>query len=287
MSTQPQPRQLQGAGIGVRAPWWLGRALHVAGLATVAVILVSIAATSSGADARAYWAADTAHPYGAIYESAGAYLYSPAFLQVIAPLRLLPFGLFFAAWVAINGAVLVWLTGPVIAALLLLPASYSPVWVDLWFGNITILLAAATVIGFRYPGAWSFMLLTKVTPGVGLVWFAVRREWRALLIAGGVTLLVVTMSFAISPTAWIDWIDNLRANAARPEVPGGDGSSLGLRLAAAAVVIAVGARIGAWWAVPIGLFVAQPAAWFIGFNLFLVWIAVARRSWMAPPGRVR
>ena len=51
----------------------------------------------------------------------------------------------------------------------------------------TCSMAAAIALGFRYPAAWSFLLLTKVTPGIGLVWFAVRREWRPLAIALGFT----------------------------------------------------------------------------------------------------
>ena len=31
------------------------------------------------------------------------------------------------------------------------------------------------------------MLFTKITPAVGLVWHAVRREWRSLGVAAGVT----------------------------------------------------------------------------------------------------
>jgi hypothetical protein len=50
-------------------------------------------------------------------------------------------------------------------------------------GNIEILIAVAIVVGFRWPAAWSFVLLTKVTPGVGLLWFAVRREWNQLATA--------------------------------------------------------------------------------------------------------
>ena len=68
----------------------------------------------------------------------------------------------------------------------LLVLAFPPVALELYHGNIHLLMAAAIVLGFRYPIGWSFLLLTKVTPGVGLVWFAVRREWRPLIIALGV-----------------------------------------------------------------------------------------------------
>ena len=55
-------------------------------------------------------------------------------------------------------------------------------------GNINLLIVGAVLIGFRYPWAWAFIILTKVTPGIGLLWFLTRREWRHLAIALGATL---------------------------------------------------------------------------------------------------
>ena len=81
---------------------------------------------------------------------------------------------------------------------------FLPVLIELYHGNIHLLLAAAIVLGFRHPWTWSFVLLTKVTPGVGLAWFAVRREWRALAIALGVTGAIVAVSWLTDPTSWSD-----------------------------------------------------------------------------------
>lgn len=256
--------------------------LDVAGLVVLAFVVYSIHQQSPGLDARAYWAADAAQPYGATYETPGAYLYSPAFLQVLWPLRQLPFETFFAVWLVVNAAVLAWLVGPLVAALVVLPTTYSPVWVDLWFGNVMILTTAVVVIGFRWPAAWSFILLTKVTPGVGLVWFLVRREWRALALAAGTTAAIGLVSFAIAPGQWFEWVESLRANAAKPEVAAWEGPSWPIRLAAATLLIGVGAWLNAWWVMPVGLFLAQPVTWFIAFVLFLAWIALARRPQLQP-----
>ena len=57
------------------------------------------------------------------------------------------------------------------------------------------------MLGFRYPWTWGFVLLTKVTPGIGLLWFAVRREWRALAIALGVTGVIVAVSLVLDRPA--------------------------------------------------------------------------------------
>ena len=72
----------------------------------------------------------------------------------------------------------------------------------------------AIVAGFRYPATWALMLLTKVTPGIGLLWFLVRREWRALAIALGVTAAIVAVSFVLDRSAWEEWIAILRGDLA-------------------------------------------------------------------------
>ena len=83
-----------------------------------------------------------------------------------------------AAWTLILlGALVVltgrrWLAVGVVLALM-----------ELAGGNIHLLLAAAIVLGFRWPWTWSLVLLTKITPGIGLLWFVVRRSGGNLAIA--------------------------------------------------------------------------------------------------------
>src|SRR5207249_2117937 len=88
---------------------------------------------------------------------------------------------------------------------------------DLVRGNIHILLAVAIMAGFRYPGTWAAVLLTKVTPGIGLIWFAVRGEWRAL---GWLTLtcvlLVVASVVLGGVNLWVEWIRVLATSADAP-----------------------------------------------------------------------
>ena len=76
---------------------------------------------------------------------------------------------------------------------------------ELWGGNVTILLAAAVVVGFRFAGAWAFPLLTKVTPGVGVLWFAARREWRAMWLALACTAVVIAATALAAPHLWGEW----------------------------------------------------------------------------------
>ena len=48
------------------------------------------------------------------------------------------------------------------------------------------------LVGLGWPAAWALPLLPKVTPGIGVVWFLVRREWRSLAIAVGLGIAVCT-----------------------------------------------------------------------------------------------
>jgi hypothetical protein len=249
------------------------------GLLVVALRTIEILSHSSGFDAHAYWAASMSRPYGGLYETRDAYLYSPAFLQAIWPLRQLPYELFFSAWVLLSGATLLWLVGPIAAGLLLLPGTFSPVYHDLWFGNIMILSAAALVVGMRFTAAWSFMLLTKVTPAIGLLWFAARGEWRKLGIAVGASAAVAAVSFMLAPSLWFDWFSILLANGAKPEVAAIGMSTVVPRLIAAGVLVVIAGRLNAMWVLPIALFLAQPVTWFIGFVLPIAWI-----GWWQHPG---
>src|SRR6185436_17687905 len=120
------------------------------------------------------------------------------------------------------------LTGPRLFAVGVLLAA-----LELVGGNISLLLAVAIVIGFRWPAAWGLVLLTKVTPGIGLLWFAVRREWRSLGIALGATAVVAGVSWAMMPWAWEDWVS---------------------------VLVNIAGRDGTWAAVPVPLLVRLPIA---------------------------
>ena len=248
-------------------------ALNVTGLIGLAAYAVYF--TTAGAhagDAHAYWAADLADAYTTGVNERDAYLYSPAFLQALAPLKLLPWEAFWVTWTVLNLAVLGWTVGPVLAVVLLLPGPLSPVWVNLWYGNIAILMAAALVLVFRHASAWTFLLLTKITPGIGLLWFAARRQWPYLALAVGVTLAVLGVSFLLAPAAWLDWPERLATTS--PEIfplP-----PLPLRLVVAGVIVAAGGYFSARWTVPLAAVLAQPVFWFTGFTMLIAWLGLIR-----------
>jgi hypothetical protein len=232
-------------------------------------------------DVRAYYRVDLDRPYaGAQVVARDAFLYSPAFAQLTEPLRLLPWATFRLLWRAGELAALTALAGP-----FTLPFLFTePIASELNAGNIHLLLAAAIVAGFRWPAAWAFVLLTKVTPGIGLLWFAVRREWRQLGIALGATLAIVAVSAVLAPGLWLDWIALLTHEAAVPPRREWEVVMLPLawRVIAAAVVVAWGARNDRRWAVPLGAFLALPVTWYHALSLLVgVLPFVWQRPWWA------
>lgn len=226
----------------------------ITGVIEYSVLGPAVAWAGESGDVAAYYAADAAHPYSGGIGDPLAYLYSPAFVQVIAPLQNLPWEVFRALWLVAQLAALWWLR-----ALWLIPVPF--VYDDLIRGNIHTFYAVAVVVGFRHAGAWALPLLTKVTPGVGLVWFAVRREWRMLAVALGVTASIAAVSALINPQAWLDWIDLLRADSETVAAWNMLPFPVAYRLPLAAAVVAFGAWKRWRWVVPVGMLLAMPSAW--------------------------
>ena len=213
-----------------------------------------------GIDARAYWAVDLAHPYAnSVAGGISSYLYSPAFAQMLAPLGLLPFDVFFVLWTAASVAVLIWLVKPWPWALGILAL---PIIYELLVGQVHLFIAAAIVVGFRYPAVWAFPILTKITPGIGTLWFPIRREWRSFAIAIGTTLAIVAMSAALSPGAWRDWLDFLLTSSNR-------GEAVIPRVALGVVLVAVGALTDRRWLVAVAVWIALPAVYIESWVILL------------------
>jgi hypothetical protein len=211
-------------------------------------------------DLHAYWATHSGITYRSSEPGpAGAYLYSPAFAQLISPLTWLPFPLFAALWTALVGAILVWLGGRWAALVAVLP----PVLISLVQGQLDLAYAAVAVVGLRWPAAWALPILTKITPGIGVVWFAARREWRSLAIAVAATLLVTAVSFVAAPQPWLDWV-GLITHADYPPV-GTDllyvPIPLAPRLLPALALIVWGARTDRRWTIPVAMCLAMPILW--------------------------
>jgi hypothetical protein len=264
--------------------------IGMAAALTVIVVLAAFRALEIGPwswptwDLWAYWLVRDGLDYGAARQGdTGPFLYSPAAAQAIWPLVRLPWPWFAAVWTVLAALPLVWLAGRwSLGSLLLLPVAMS-----VGLGQIDLLFGVVALAGLRWPALWAVPILTKVTPGVGIVWFAARQEWRRLAIAIGATLAIAAISFAIAPAAWLDWLAFL-ARADFPDltdrllflpVP------LWLRLPAAAVLIAWGARTDRVWVLPLGVLFAEPTMWVQSPTVLLALLPLAAVGATTPAGR--
>ena len=234
----------------------VGRVALWIALAPTLWILFGSRLASFGMDsAHAYWNVWRVGPYTLPPGSPDAFNYTPAFAQAIYPLTLLPWPVFLTVWSMLLGAALVWLLWPLQPRWrwLLLAYVAPPA---LLIGNIEALLAVAAVIGMRRPTAWAFPLLTKVTPGLGPVWFAVRREWRLAAVALVSTSAIVAASCAVSPDLWLRWWDFVVESPTPPTQLGYP--PLVLRLGAALVVLVWGALKGRRGTIAVAMVLAMP-----------------------------
>lgn len=204
-----------------------------------------------GVDSIAYWRASH---FGHIYRHApgehNAYLYSPAFVTAIWPLGHLPARVFIDLWMVAEAAAFVWLLKP-------LGGRWGVFWfgactLEIAIGNIYAFFAVVAVLGFARPGLWSLPLLTKITPGLGPIWFAARGEWRALRTAVMATLAIALVSFAIVPHEWSAWLHFLVAHQ------GGSQLFLPIRTAAAVALTVYAARTDRRYLIAVAMLLANP-----------------------------
>jgi Glycosyltransferase family 87 len=242
------------------------QALSLVGL--IFVLYVGHIAASDGFayDAHAYWAAQG---YGSLENTPDAFVYSPPVLLVCRALGQLPWQVFLELYTAAI-TVGVWiLAGPVTLFVVFTPQ----VATEITLANIHVFLALVAVFGLRWPALWSFALLTKVTPGVGVLWFAFRGEWRKLAVALGVTAAIALPTMILAPGLWADWIGVLTAGSRQT-----DGGPLAIRLPLAVALVWLGAKRDWPWLVPVASMLALPILWSVhGLSMLLGVLWWARR----------
>jgi hypothetical protein len=259
----------------------VGDGAIVAGLLFAGYLFLVVAKSvgTFGFDAFAYWSVDLADPYARTAGALGAFTYSPVIARLFAPFSMLAFWQFLLLWDGLLVGTAIWLGLGSVRSVLAVFA-FPAVALELYHGNVHLLIAAAIWLGFRYPAAWSFVLLTKVTPGVGLAWFVVRREWRSLAIALGVTAALVAVSLAIDGRLWESWLrDSLWATAGGAAlnqfslpVP------LWIRVPSALALVAWGGLTDRRWTVPLGATLALPVLWPSGFAILAALWPIRRPS---------
>jgi hypothetical protein len=225
------------------------------------------------ADGAAYYFIDDS-PYDWSDRPPGVaeYRYSPAFLWVTAPFRLVPWEAFVAIWVAGHIAVLVYLRIPWMLA-------FPGVIDDVVRGNINTFLALAVVLSIGGGAAvlWSTSLLTKVTPGVGVVWHAGRREWRRVVVAFAVTGAVIVIGVMIDRELWEEWWYSLGAGVESYRTVDFL-APLPVRVVLGAAICLFAALTNRAWAVPIGMLLAVPGLWPSSFALLIASIVLIKSA---------
>jgi hypothetical protein len=218
-------------------------------------VLVAFAG-GAGFDSHAYWLTRAGVDYRLDPGRPNAYLYSPAFAQLLRPLTILPWHVFALAWFAAAAGAYLWLTRGLarrwrVAVLALCLG-------DLVYGNVWWLFAITLSLGLRRPALWALPLLLKITPAVGVVWFAARREWRSLGVVVAVAAVVVAASVSIDPGAWVEWIVFLRRHRSAD-------TGAPVRLVAGLALTAYAARTDRPQLLPAALWLASPVFSINGF----------------------
>ena len=175
------------------------------------------------------------------------YRYSPAFYWATAPLRALPFEIFVSIWTALHLLAVAWLA----------PWMAVVAFDDVIRGNINVFLAVGLVVAVTgRPWAWAGMLLTKVTPGVGIAYHIGRREWGSVAIAGGTTLAIAAVTWPFG--LWPEWFASLVAGTSNYETIDFLGP-LPFRIALGLLLSLAAAR---WiWLLPLSVILAMPGLW--------------------------
>lgn len=258
---------------------WAG----VAGLVAVWIVLLilqpEVTSKPFGVDARAYHSAPSDNPYGGPpVGMPGAYLYPPPFIQALLPLRLLPWEVFIALYVAAELVALAWLLSPPIA---LLSLAIPPVLAEVTIGNVHLFMAVAIVLAVRHhPAAWAFLALTKPSVVVVGTWHLLRGQWGEAAVGAGMTLGIAAVSVLVGFDLWVAWVERMTddTDTAGPVWM----ASLVARMALASMIVAVAAWRQQPAFLPIAAFVALPIPWLEGLTLLAAVPRLLRSSHRPP-----
>lgn len=204
-----------------------------------------------GLDSHAYWL--TGHRtdlYGPPPGSPDAYLYSPAFADLIRPLTWPSWSVFKNVWMLVEAAGFAWLLAPL--GLRWGGPAFLLCTVEISVGNIYPFMAAALVLGLRYPAVWAFPLLTKLTPCLGPIWFAARQEWRAVAISAAASAGVILASLAFGTREWSEWLHFVTSHSSESQ------ALLPARVAVAVLLTVIAARTDRRWLLAPAMLAANP-----------------------------
>ena len=146
-------------------------------------------------------------------------------------------------------------------------------------------MALGIVYGLgRWPWLFAVGAVVKVSPGLGIIYLALRRRWRDAFVSSVVGVAIVAVSYALDPGLWREFLDaigdraTITGNSLLP-FPYAARAVAGLALTIAGGII--GRRRGELLLVA-GMTIANPN---LALNGFAV-LAAAIPVWMAGPGGI-
>jgi hypothetical protein len=267
-----------------RRPIW---ELVLSALGASFLLVVAVNRWGVGGDEHAYWLAarrlidgQPLYDPSVTITTPYAYLYAPPLAQAMVPFALvLPAWLFDAVWTIAMLVALWWLAGRDVIRSLALVA-FPPVAVEFWFRNVHLFLAVLLVLGLRqWPGWHAVGAAIKISPGLAIVYDALRGRWRAAAIGAGVGLGLLVVSVALSPEAWDQYLGFVRG------IDLGQQTSFVpipflVRAAAAVVLVLVASRLIARRGdllLVVAVTLALPSLWFTGLSLLTAAVPLWRR----------
>jgi alpha-1,2-mannosyltransferase len=234
----------------------------------------------------------------------GPYLYPPVLAIALIPLTLLPCDVAFRVWIVLTGALI---AGSLVLCQELWPLSRRgftvlcaatlcsfPLWMGLWYGQIHVLLLFGLLLALWYlrrgRQVWAGVAVAAITsvmliPGLFLVYFALRRQWRALLGAAvGGAVLLLGMLAVVGWRGVRNWASNILIGASANSDHPSNASLVHLLPWTAPVIVLVyvvvvlrarDAEDAALWTIPT-LLLLSPLTW----AYLLLWLLpVVRVQW--------
>lgn len=246
-------------------------------------LVVGIGWATTGAlpvDADFLWRARLDDLYGTTWTLDDRWVYPPPLAVALQPVHAIGWQAFVVCWTVLLFLAL-WVSTREWSIPVLIVGSIGLLVPALWFlgspvvypviGNIQPFVAAAIVVGMRWPAAWAFVFLTKIGPGVGILWFAFRREWSKVAGAVVATGLVAAVSVVLAPGAWTDFVRFALTNATiAPPISVVPIPWL-IRVAMSVALLAWGARTDRMWTVPIAAGWAAIALY--DWTFLSIWVA--------------
>ena len=260
--------------------------LAVVGASLLAVVIAT--AWPVYGDEQAYWraaqrlvAGQPLYDVTALSNQPYVYWYPPVLAQVLAPFTLVigpP--AFTALWTVLLMACLWELSGRRVFVALAMIA-FLPVALELRVRNIHLLIALLTVLALRR--SWVFWIpaaAMKIAPIVGPIYLLAAGRRREATLAAVVGAVVLAISVAVSPGAWLDF-----AAVASDRAAADTGGLLGLpytvRLTAGILMAVVAGRRGGRAGevgVVLAILFANPTLWANALSLLVALVPLLRRD---------